>query len=126
MAEEGEDVTVACKILLHLSSIPRPQEKYVGRRERTQEGIADALGISRGHAAVELKKLERRKMVKVDKAHIPEAKKNKNVYSLTVLGEMEAKFLKEDADRRAAASRFDGGSGRDRDDSFGQPRPAGA
>ncbi len=126
MAEEGEEITVACRILLHLSRIPHPQEKYVGRRDRTQEGIADALGISRGHAAVELKKLERRKLVKVDKAHVPGAKTNKNVYSLTVLGEIEAKFMKEDAERRAAASRFNGGSVSDHDDSFGRPLPAGA
>src|SRR4030067_986851 len=51
-------VTVGERILVHLGSFLRFSDAFECPRDTTQEGISRALGISRAHAALELKRLK--------------------------------------------------------------------
>jgi len=87
--------TIGMRIVVHLSRSSRFQEDYVCPRETTQDGIAEKLGIGRGHAASELRVLIKRKLVKFELKHIPGVGIRKRAYFLTPAGEILAKQVKE-------------------------------
>jgi hypothetical protein len=100
MTGEVEGKTVSEKILLNLSRYSRYQRDLVCPRAMTQQGIADRLGISRGHAAVELKRLLGRGHIAWRHAHIPDVCPRLKVYCLTPLGEI---FVRQYRDMAAAS-----------------------
>lgn len=80
-------ITVQEHVLLHLS-------QYSNRRPNvynmpfavTQDGIAEALGISRAHVSLELKKLKDNGRVSSILAHTPRAKRKRRTYYLQPRG----------------------------------------
>ncbi len=77
-------VTKGELVMLHLNKFRHvPYEKYGMPYGMTQDGIAVALGISRAHASIELKKLVEKNRVEIRGAHIRTGKRVLNVYSLT-------------------------------------------
>lgn len=90
------------RVLLHLSLFARFREEYECPVEVTQKGIARALGLSRSHVALELKKLEAEGGVETRLAHAEGAKSRRKVYFATFPGEREAAGLRERANAAPA------------------------
>src|SRR4030067_1046738 len=67
-------VTVGERILVHLGSFLRFSDAFECPRDTTQEGISRALGISRAHAALELKRLKASAKVEERMAHVAGAR----------------------------------------------------
>jgi DNA-binding MarR family transcriptional regulator len=110
MNGEVEGKTVGEKILLNLSHYSRYQRDLVCPRAMTQQGIADRAGISRGHAAVELKRLLVRGHIASRHAHIPDVCLRLKVYHLTPLGEILVRQYRDMAAASVAVgSRGNGG-----------------
>jgi predicted ArsR family transcriptional regulator len=107
-----EKLTVACRILLHLSSLSRYQEKFVRPRGMTQQGMAEELGINRALASKELKRLTEDGRVKSELKHVIGTKRQKKTYFLTNLGERLAAELKQIAAGEATEGREGGVGGR--------------
>ena len=83
------------RIVLHLAQYSRYREQFECPKEISQSGIAEALGISRAHAALELKKLkEKEEEVEERLAHIKGGKTRRKVYFLTFKGRVEGERLK--------------------------------
>ncbi len=83
------------RIVLHLAQYSRYREQFECPKEISQSGIAEALGISRAHAALELKKLkEKDEEVEERLAHIKGGKTRRKVYFLTFKGRIEGERLK--------------------------------
>jgi hypothetical protein len=95
MSGEVKGKTVGERILLHLSPYSRYQRDYVCPRAMTQAGIADGLGIRRGHVAVELKRLIDREHVASRRAHVPDMCSRLKTYHLTHLGELLVKQFRD-------------------------------
>jgi DNA-binding MarR family transcriptional regulator len=109
MTGEVAGKTVGEKILLNLSHYSRYQRDLVCPRAMTQQGIADRAGISRGHAAVELKRLLGRGHIASRHAHIPDVCPRLKVYHLTPLGEILVRQLRDmAAASNALCSKGDG------------------
>lgn len=83
-------LTVAERILLHVSQYQKLKESYDVPFDVSQDGIAQALVISRAHAAVELKKLKEAGDMLERLAHIKKGKNKRKVYFLTPAGEEKA------------------------------------
>jgi tetratricopeptide (TPR) repeat protein/DNA-binding MarR family transcriptional regulator len=79
-------LTVAERILLHLSQFPRHQEQFEVPRDLTQNGIADAIGVSRAHVTLELKELRKRGEVVEETKHVCSSKTKKKVYFVSPQG----------------------------------------
>jgi len=97
-ASEGcllSQVTVGERILVHLFSSVRFADAFECPKEMTQEGIAQALGISRAHAALELKRLRTLARVAERMAHVAGAKTRRKVYALTHNGAPHARALRD-------------------------------
>ena len=62
-------LTVQDKILIHLSRFRSHRDKITAPEEITQQGISEALLISRAHTSMELKRLRKKGMVVEKKAH---------------------------------------------------------
>lgn len=78
-------------ILVHLNKFAsRGFSEYNMPYSLTQDGIANALGISRAHASLELKKLRERDLVENGLAHVTEKGVKRNVYYLKPLGMSKA------------------------------------
>jgi DNA-binding MarR family transcriptional regulator len=75
--------TVGDHVLVHLGNHRRHNEGFVMPVAMTQSGLADALGISRAHAAVELKRLVAAGKVTTDIRHVTGQANRKKVYMLT-------------------------------------------
>jgi len=88
-------VTVGERILVHLSWYLRYSDAFECPRETTQDGIADALGISRAHAALELKRLKASSKAEERMAHVAGARSRRKVYFLTPSGAGAARALRE-------------------------------
>jgi ATP/maltotriose-dependent transcriptional regulator MalT/DNA-binding MarR family transcriptional regulator len=93
-------VTVGERILVHLSGFLRHADAYECPPEMTQDGIADALGISRAHVALELKRLRTTNRVQERMAHVANAKVRRKVYALTTAGQEIARKMREHARSR--------------------------
>ena len=69
--------------------------------EMTQDGIGSALGISRAHVALELKRLRAAGKVEERMAHVATAKTRRKVYVLTPSGQDLARRMRDHARTRA-------------------------
>ena len=78
--------TIGERIVVHLSQYLRHGDAYVAPPEMSQGGIATALGISRAHAAIELKRAMEAGRVEVRMAHVTGAPTRRKVYRLTPKG----------------------------------------
>src|SRR5213594_1556143 len=90
-------VTVGERILVHLSWYLRFSDAFECPRETTQEGIAKALGISRAHAALELKRLKGSSRAEERMSHVAGARTRRKVYFLTPAGAGAARALRDHA-----------------------------
>ena len=90
-------VTVGERVLVHLSWYLRYSDAFECPRETTQDGIAGALGISRAHAALELKRLKTSVRVEERMAHVAGARSRRKVYFLTPAGAGAARALRDHA-----------------------------
>src|SRR5256712_123847 len=90
-------VTVGERVLVHLSWYLRYSDAFECPRETTQDGIAAALGISRAHAALELKRLKTSARVEERMAHVAGARSRRKVYFLTPAGAGAARALRDHA-----------------------------
>jgi tetratricopeptide (TPR) repeat protein len=88
-------VTIGERILLHLSQFSKFSDSFDAPQDVSQDGIAEALRISRAHAAIELKKLKEFEEVSERLSHIRHGPTKRKVYFLTDKGESRAKNLKD-------------------------------
>lgn len=100
--EGTRTVTIGERIVVHLSQYARHQDAYVCPPEMSQAGIAHCLGISRAHAAIELKRQMTAGRVEVRIAHVTGMPTRRKVYRLTPRGEGVARLVRERALRRTA------------------------
>jgi tetratricopeptide (TPR) repeat protein len=93
-------LTVAERIVLHISQHQKLKDCYDVPFDVSQDGIAQALLISRAHAAVELKKLKEVGEVEERLAHIKKGKNKRKVYFLTNAGEEKSAKIRRFAEER--------------------------
>ena len=84
--------TCAERVLLHLSR--HPFTGAAAPYALTQDGIAQAIGRTRAHAAIEVKKLREKGLVEDRPAHVQGAGQKRLVALLTFAGMREAERLK--------------------------------
>jgi hypothetical protein len=90
-------LTIRDMIILHLYRFDGidPVKKFDLPYGLTQNGVANALGISRAHACVEFKKKQMGGLVNVTIGHPRNCKRNQNIYYLTPDGRKRAQTLLE-------------------------------
>ncbi|MBP7087483.1 MAG: hypothetical protein KBA58_05430 [Methanomassiliicoccales archaeon] len=93
-------ITVGERIVLHLAQYSKHLNDFDAPFEVSQDGIGEALRISRAHAAIELKKLKEAGTVSERIAHIRAGPVKRKVYFLTEAGETKARNLKDFASRQ--------------------------
>jgi tetratricopeptide (TPR) repeat protein len=93
-------ITVGERIVLHLARYSKNQVDFDVPFEVSQDGIGEALRISRAHAAIELKKLKEAGTVTERISHIRAGTVKRKVYFLTQAGEEKARNLKDFATRQ--------------------------
>ncbi|HRU11491.1 MAG: tetratricopeptide repeat protein [Euryarchaeota archaeon] len=93
-------ITVGERIVLHLAQYSKHMNDFDAPFEVSQDGIGEALRISRAHAAIELKKLKEAGTVTERIAHIRAGPVKRKVYFLTEAGEAKARDLKDFANRQ--------------------------
>ncbi len=93
-------ITVGERIVLHLDQYSKNQNDFDAPFEVSQDGIGEALRISRAHAAIELKKLKEANTVVERISHIRAGAVKRKVYFLTSSGEEKARNLKDFATRQ--------------------------
>jgi len=93
-------ITVGERIVLHLAQFTKNQNDFDAPFEVSQDGIGEALRISRAHAAIELKKLKEAGTVAERISHIRAGAVKRKVYFLTLIGEDKARNLKDFANRQ--------------------------
>ncbi|HDP97471.1 MAG TPA: hypothetical protein ENN25_07275 [Euryarchaeota archaeon] len=91
----ARSLTIGEKILFHLSRYLKAEEKYEVPFDVTQDGIAQSCGISRAHAAIELKKLREGDLLLEKLSHVKRAKSRRKVYFLTQTGKAKASKIVE-------------------------------
>jgi len=87
-------LTIGEKIILHLSQYSSHSQHYQCPIETTQNGISDAIEISRAHVAIELKRLKTNEELDERTAHVEGARTKRKVYFLTLKGEERARDMK--------------------------------
>ena len=92
-------VTIGERIVLHLAQFSKFKDDFDAPIDVSQDGIAEALRISRAHAAIELKKLKESVLVEERIAHIRRGNTKRKVYYLNKAGEDKANSLRAYADR---------------------------
>jgi pentatricopeptide repeat protein len=92
-------VTIGERIILHLAQYSKFRDDFDAPVDVSQDGIAEALRISRAHAAIELKKLKESALVDEKIAHIRRGNTKRKVYYLNKPGEDKANSLRAYADR---------------------------
>ena len=103
-------ITVGERVLVHLSTFSRYADAYEYPGDVTQDGIAGALGISRAHAALELKRLKDAGKIEERVAHVAKARTRRKVYVLAPSGFEIARRMREHAKaRRVVVMEADGG-----------------
>ena len=95
-----QGATVGERIVVHLSGFLRHVDAYEVPLEMTQDGIGAALGISRAHVALELKRLRDAGKVEERMAHVAGARTRRKVYDLTPSGQELARRMREYARTR--------------------------
>ena len=101
------DLTVSERILYHLNSYLKFEDKYEAPFDITQDGISQACSISRAHAAIELKKLKGANIVDERLAHVRRGKSRRKVYFLTTLGKTKASEVAQYVRDNAIAPKVD-------------------
>ncbi|HIH01237.1 TPA: tetratricopeptide repeat protein [Thermoplasmata archaeon] len=86
----GGSLTVSERILFHLHSFTKYEDKYEVPFHLTQDGISQSCGISRAHAAIELKKLKSSGLVEERLSHVRRGKTRRKAYLLTFEGKSKA------------------------------------
>ncbi len=86
-------LTVAERILVHLSRFVGHCDEYSAPVDVSQNGISSAVRISRAHAAIELKKLKETDLINEGLAHIKGSRSRRKVYQLTPAGRERAKMI---------------------------------
>jgi tetratricopeptide (TPR) repeat protein len=86
----GGTLTVSERILYHLNNYIRYEDKFEVPFDVTQDGISQAISISRAHAAIELKKLRHSDLIEERLSHIKKGKSRRKAYSLTPAGKVMA------------------------------------
>jgi len=84
------ELTVSERILFHLCSYVKFEDKYEVPFDVTQDGISQACSISRAHAAIELKKLKASGVIEEKLSHVRKGKARRKVYFLTFEGKAKA------------------------------------
>jgi tetratricopeptide (TPR) repeat protein len=84
------ELTVSERILYHLNSYIKYEDKFEAPFDVTQDGISQACVISRAHAAIELKKMKAAGIVDERLAHVKKGKARRKVYFLTFEGKSNA------------------------------------
>jgi len=82
----GGTLTVSERILFHLSNYVKYEDRFEVPFDVTQDGISQAISISRAHAAIELKKLRSAGTIEERLSHIKKGKSRRKAYSLTTSG----------------------------------------
>ncbi|MEE9173555.1 MAG: tetratricopeptide repeat protein [Thermoplasmata archaeon] len=95
-------MTVAQRVMLHLSLFAKDRDEFDVPKAVTQQGIAQALGLSRSHIALELKKLLEESSLESRLAHVQGARSRRKVYFNTFQGERLAATLRERAHSEVA------------------------
>ena len=83
-------LTVSERILFHLNSYVKFEDKYEVPFDVTQDGISQACAISRAHAAIELKKLKASGVIQEKLSHVRKGKARRKTYFLTFEGKARA------------------------------------
>ena len=84
-------LTIAERIILHLARYSKNAMDFESPMEVSQDGIGEALRITRAHVAVEVKKLKDSGEVSERVSHVRRGKSKRKVYFLTELGELKAR-----------------------------------
>jgi DNA-binding transcriptional regulator GbsR (MarR family) len=87
-------LTIGERIIIHLSQFSRLRDQYQCPIETTQNGISEAIDISRAHVAIELKRLKSNGDLDEKAAHVEKAKTKRKVYFLTISGEEKARNMR--------------------------------
>jgi DNA-binding MarR family transcriptional regulator len=88
--EEKSPLLAVEKLLVHLAEYPELGDLELHPREMTQDGMSEAIDVSRPHIARVLKELLGRGLVKSKMAHVAGTGERRRTYFLTALGEKEA------------------------------------
>ena len=96
-------LTIAERIILHLARYSKNAEDFESPMEVSQDGIGEALRITRAHVAVEVKKLKDSGEVSERISHVRRGKSKRKVYFLTELGELKARNVVDYAARNNIA-----------------------
>jgi DNA-binding MarR family transcriptional regulator len=98
---ENNPITVKERILLHLLryTTVHPEQKFEIPHDLTQDGIATAVGITRAHVSIDLKKLMQFELVERWQAHLSGVEAKRYVYILTPKGRTEAARLRENFEK---------------------------
>ena len=82
------------RILMHIEKARRYLEELDAPRTFSQDGIAEAIGITRAHAALELSHLAKAGLVEDARKHVPEKMRQVKMYAPTRAGYELAKALR--------------------------------
>lgn len=105
----GGELTVSERILYFLNGYVKYDEKYEVPFDITQDGVSQACGISRAHAAIELKKLRSSGIVSERLSHVKRGKARRKVYFLTFEGKSKAATIAQYVKENAIDPRVDAG-----------------
>lgn len=86
----GGTLTVSERILFHLNNYTKYEDKFEVPFDVTQDGISQAVSISRAHAAIELKKLRSSGVIIERLSHVKRGKSRRKTYLLTAQGKATA------------------------------------
>lgn len=96
MGSAAHPITRCDAILVHMNRFAlREFSEYSMPYGLTQDGIAVAVGITRAHVSLELKKLREKDLVEMKLAHVTERGAKRNVYYLKPSGLTEAHRVEE-------------------------------
>jgi tetratricopeptide (TPR) repeat protein len=84
-------LTIAERIILHLARYSKNAADFEVPMEVSQDGIGEALRITRAHVAVEVKKLKEAGELTERVSHVRRSRSKRKVYFLTEQGEMRAR-----------------------------------
>ncbi|MCU0860520.1 MAG: hypothetical protein MUE55_08055, partial [Thermoplasmata archaeon] len=86
----GGSITVSERILYHLHAFVKYEDKFEVPFDMTQDGVSQACGISRAHAAIEIKKMKALGLIDERLSHVKRGKMRRKIYVLTVEGKIKA------------------------------------
>ena len=78
------------RILYHLQAYVKYEDKFEVPFDMTQDGVSQACGISRAHAAIEIKKMRASGLIEERLSHVKRGKMRRKIYILTTEGKIKA------------------------------------